>query len=116
MGMFDRVQVDVQMPGYPTPIPRPIFQTKNFNCQLEEYLIDAKGHLYKVFIDGEGNTEKTYLTNYSGEVRLLSEIEAPVITDDSRSVYEYYVTIHNGMLVSARRERIQYPKIIKESK
>ena len=116
MGLFDRVQIDVPMPGYLKPIPSAVFQTKAFDCQLEEYGIDAKGHLYKLITNDAEEHTKLYLTNYSGEVRLLSEVEAPINMGDYGLGHEYYVVIHSGIMVSARQEEIRYPKIIKESK
>lgn len=45
MGMFDEVRCDYPLPGTPPEFIKPghLFQTKDLNCLMEEYAIDAGG-------------------------------------------------------------------------
>lgn len=58
MGMFDNVDCAYYLPDYPEDWPRNTFQTKDLDCQLDDYVISADGKLLK---DGE-------LVNYTGAV------------------------------------------------
>lgn len=49
MGMYDYVHV-----GYPLPVGVPVdFQTKDFDCELENYTITAEGRLIREAIEWE---------------------------------------------------------------
>lgn len=46
MGMFDTLKVEMRIPGY-SEVPTDVFQTKDFNCQMDNYVITANGEIYR---------------------------------------------------------------------
>ena len=52
MGMFDTIQVNIQLPGY-SYITDEKFQTKSFECLLENYVISDNRQIYRELWDYE---------------------------------------------------------------
>jgi len=88
MGMFDTIQVKIQLPGY-SFITDEKFQTKSFECLLENYIITANREIYRELWDYEwienpdtplgkqlvkidGTYRRDYLTDLHGDIIFYS--------------------------------------------
>lgn len=89
MGMFDTIKVKVMLPEY-SSVTDEKFQTKSFNCLMQNYVITENGQLYREewdyewiedetrpIIKGyikqiEGTYRREYLTDYHGDVIFYS--------------------------------------------
>ncbi len=109
MGMFDTLRVEIRIPGY-SEIPTDQFQTKDFDCLLENYVITGNGELYKEVWDFERveddawplgmhykkieeSYRRMYLTDYNGQVIFYKgEVQG--------KWRDYIATFKNGKLVS----------------
>ena len=84
MGMFDYVKVETVLPGH-MQITDWAFQTKSFECLMENYVITKSGELYREKWDYEwidddrhilqgheqkipGTYRREYLTDYRGDI------------------------------------------------
>jgi len=84
MGMFDYITVETLLPGNVT-VSDEVFQTKSFECLMENYVITKSGELYRenweyVWVDNDihllgGYGEKIpdtyrreYLTDFHGDI------------------------------------------------
>jgi hypothetical protein len=47
MGMFDQIKLEVPLPDTDEVPTDTIFQTKDLECMLDDYVIASDGHLYK---------------------------------------------------------------------
>jgi hypothetical protein len=88
MGMFDTIQVNIQLPGY-SFITDEKFQTKSFECLLENYIISDNRQIYRELWDYEwienpdsplgtslnkidGTYRRDYLTDLHGDIIFYS--------------------------------------------
>jgi len=111
MGMFDYIRIEQILPGE-TEISKVEYQTKSFECLMEEYVITAKGELYLEkwdyeWVDDEGylffggylnkipnSYRRTYLCNFYGDVRFYGK--AP--HHSTGKWREYYARFTEGSL------------------
>jgi hypothetical protein len=108
MGMFDYVRVETQLPDFHGNVVEAEFQTKDFDNALERYVITQKGELYREhweykwvdddnhFLKGypeklPGTYRRIYLTDFHGDVTLLTEMENGVYR-------EYHCRFTDGRL------------------
>lgn len=111
MGMFDEIRVELTLPDN-TPVSDTRYQTKSFDCFLEQYVITAKGKLYRekweyewvgdtnYFMGGylhklEDSYRREYLTNFHGDINFYSS--TPENSMD-RTWRDYYARFTNGKL------------------
>ena len=112
MGLFDTVKIDVPIPGHEIPHSGFVFQTKDFDCTMDQYGIDGNRDLYKVFTNNEGESIRLYLTIYNGEIRLSCILPNEHIETETEWVmYDYFIVIKNGKMESARQEKVVYPRV-----
>ena len=84
MGMFDYITAEALLPGNVT-VSDEVFQTKSFECLMENYVITKSGELYREKWDYEwidddrhmltgyqnkidGSYRREYLTDYHGDI------------------------------------------------
>ena len=108
MGMFDTIQVNIQLPGY-SYITDEKFQTKSFECLLENYVISDNRQIYrelwdyewiekpdaplgKQLIKVEGTYRRDYLTDLHGDIIFYSG----ELIDGKR--YDYFARFSYGTL------------------
>lgn len=108
MGMFDTIQVNIQLPGY-SHITDEKFQTKSFECLLENYVISDNRQIYRELWDYEwienpdtpfgkqlvkvdGTYRRDYLTDLHGDIIFYSG----ELIDGKR--YDYFARFSYGTL------------------
>ena len=108
MGMFDTIQVKIQLPGY-SFITDEKFQTKSFECLLENYVISDNRQIYRELWDYEwienadsplgkhlvkvdGTYRRDYLTDLHGDIIFYSG----ELIDGKR--YDYFARFSYGTL------------------
>ena len=111
MGMFDEIRVEVMLPDN-TPISDTWYQTKSFECLLDQYVITANGELYKEIWDREWEEDtdaffggrfkriedsyrREYLTNFHGDINFYSSTPENSV---DRTWRNYYARFTNGKL------------------
>lgn len=109
MGMFDTIQIKIQLPGY-SSITDEKFQTKSFECLLENYIISDNRQIYREvweyeWVDDdrhmltgymkkiEGSYRREYLTDLHGDIIFYSDEKI----DGQR--YDYFARFSYGKLV-----------------
>ncbi len=108
MGMFDTIQVNIQLPGY-SFITDEKFQTKSFECLLENYVISDNRQIYRELWDYEwienpdtpfgkqlvkvdGTYRRDYLTDLHGDIIFYSG----ELIEGTR--YDYFARFSYGTL------------------
>lgn len=108
MGMFDTIQVNIQLPGY-SYITDEEFQTKSFENTMENYVITANHQIYREVWDYEWIDNKSsifgcqmikiddsyrreYLTDLHGDIIFYNDTKI----DGKR--YDYFARFSYGTL------------------
>lgn len=99
MGMFDNLRVEVEVPGLREGAPNE-FQTKDLECELNDYIISSNGRLLKRVSSGivedtnskKGNLEFVRDMNLDGELEFHDGVQAFVALFEKGnlvSIWEY---------------------------
>jgi hypothetical protein len=109
MGMFDYIKCEVQLPGY-SYITDEKFQTKSFECLLENYVISDNRQIYRELWDYEwiDNTDSLFgkqLVKVDGTYRrdYLTDLHGDIIFYTERPPadgkwYDYFARFTEGKL------------------
>lgn len=105
MGMFDRIRVDMKLPGY-SEVTDDEFQTKDLDCYLDDYVISANREIYREFweiheITGEQIHRRDYLTNLNKTINFYNSTSPNAWRD-------YYAEVRNGKVVRIWYEDKQF--------
>lgn len=118
MGMFDTLRVEMKIPGY-SEVPDEEFQTKSLYSCLENYVITAKGELYKEVWEYDWITDsKMPLGGYSKRIpdsyhrEYLTDYHGDIIFYNGKKVdgkwRDYYARFTEGKLTRIWYEDTQY--------
>ena len=108
MGMFDTIRIELQLPGY-SYVTNEEFQTKSFECLLENYVISDNRQIYRELWDYEwiekpdaplgkqlikidGTYRRDYLTDLHGDIIFYSG----ELIEGNR--YDYFARFSYGTL------------------
>lgn len=108
MGMFDYIRCEVQLPGY-SSVTEEQFQTKSFDNTLDNYVITAKGELYRDVWDYEWIEDETspiggYSNKVEGSYRreYLTDMHGDIIFYNGKKIdgkwYDYFARFTEGKL------------------
>jgi hypothetical protein len=120
MGMFDEIRVEQILPGE-YEIDDTWYQTKSFDCSMEQYVISSNGELYKEYWDHEwiedstsffkgyfkrveGTYRRVYLTDFHGDIIFYTS--KPM--NENRVWRDYHARFTEGKLSRIWFEDKQY--------
>ncbi len=98
MGMFDTIRFEVPLPDLPDPSGRE-FQTKDFDCLLDEYRVTAEGRLqheeYEVEDRSDPNAEGFYRL-----IGMMTRVNQHWVDSDFTGDILFYGDDHTGTLMA----------------
>jgi hypothetical protein len=101
MGMYDDIRFEVDIPGDPKP-KHPQFQTKDFDCEMDSYVVKKDGALHLTSWDPDVKEFKEIgPRDYHGMLRFytLEDIEGTgVVGRRSHTWFEYQAKFTDGKL------------------
>lgn len=108
MGMFDTIRIELQLPGY-SYVTNEEFQTKSFECLLENYIITANREIYRElwdyeWVDSPDSPLGTRLSKIDGTYRreYLTDLHGDIIFYNDTMIngkrYDYFARFSYGRL------------------
>jgi hypothetical protein len=109
MGMFDYIRCDYPLPSNPSIDATINFQTKDFDCLMQQYVITVDGKLQNITdpnqplydtLDEDLSTFSEIIEIYTNNI--VASVGSKLYTANGEDVYylEYKVTFLNGSVVA----------------